>query len=46
LEKLKISVHPIENKRRHNRGMRNLRQLVINHGIDLDIEFIGGRVVN
>ena len=43
---MKIKVNPIENKRKHNKGMRNLRQLVIDYGIPLEIEFIGGRVKN
>ena len=43
---MKIQVHPIENKRKHNKGMRNLRQLVIDYKIDLEIEFIGGRIRN
>ena len=43
---MKIKVNPHENKRQHNKGRRNLRQLVIDHGIDLEIEYIGGRIVN
>ena len=43
---MKIKVIPTENKRKHNKGMRNLRQLVIDYNIDVEIEFIGGRVIN
>lgn len=43
---MEIKVNPHENKRRHNKGMRNLRRLVIDYKINLEIEFIGGRVRN
>ena len=43
---MKIEVKPHEDKRLHNKGMKNLRQLIIKHKIGLEIEFVGGRIVN
>lgn len=40
---MKLQLKPQENKRMHNKGMRNLKQLVITHKISLDIDWIGGR---
>ena len=41
-----VQVKPHENKRLHNKGMKNLKRLVTSHRIAINIEFIGGRIIN
>lgn len=40
-----IQVKPHKDKRLHNKGMQNLKQLVKTNKIAISINFIGGRII-
>jgi len=40
---IKLKPHN-DNKRQHNKGMKNLKSLIITHKISLEIEWIGGLI--
>lgn len=39
-----LKLKPHQNKRKHNKGMKNIRQLIIKFDIPLEIIWIGGLI--
>jgi hypothetical protein len=42
---MKIKINPHKNKRLHNKGMKNLKQLILKFNIPLEIIFINGHII-
>lgn len=39
-----LKIKPHENKRLHNKGMKNLKKLILKFGIPINIIWIGGLI--